>query len=105
MSITQAVSQLAEIEELRGAGTLTPDKTLAIAMSRVGGGDEKERIVSGTLAELLEQPSDIFGEPLHSLVIVGKRLHHLEVEYAETFAVNRESWRNVAENVYGCTLD
>lgn len=74
-------------------------------MSRVGGGDEKERIVSGTLAELLEQPSDIFGEPLHSLVIVGKRLHHLEVEYAETFAVNRESWRNVAENVYGCTLD
>ncbi|KAK7691977.1 diphthine synthase [Cerrena zonata] len=105
MSITQAVSQLAEIEELRGEGILTPEKTLAVAMSRVGGGDERERIVSGTLAELLEQPSDIFGEPLHSLVIVGKRLHHLEVEYAQTFAVNPEAWRNVAKNVYGCSLD
>ena len=105
MSITQAVSQLAEIEELRGAGILAPEKTLAIAMSRVGGGEGRERIVSGTLAELLQQPPEKFGEPLHSLVIVGKRLHHLEVEYAETFAVNAESWRSVARDVYGCALD
>ena len=105
MSITQAVSQLAEIEELRGAGILAPEKTLAIAMSRVGGGESRERIVSGTLAELLQQPPEKFGEPLHSLVIVGKRLHHLEVEYAEAFAVNAESWRSVARDVYGCALD
>ncbi|CAL1711745.1 unnamed protein product [Somion occarium] len=105
MSITQAVSQLIEIEELREGGILTPDKTLAIAMSRVGGSEGQERIVSGTLSELLSQPPEVFGEPLHSLVIVGRRLHHLEVEYAETFAVNRESWRSTARDVYGCALD
>ncbi|TCD69404.1 diphthine synthase [Steccherinum ochraceum] len=44
MSIPQAVSQLIEIEELRQQGILIPEKTLAIAMSRVGGGDH-ERIV------------------------------------------------------------
>ncbi|KAI0343547.1 Diphthine synthase [Trametopsis cervina] len=104
MSITQAVSQLVEIEELRQGGILEPEKTLAIAMSRVGGG-EQERIVSGTLAELLSQPSEAFGEPLHSLVVVGKRVHHLEVEYAESFAVNPENWRAVARDVYGCALE
>ena len=104
MSITQAVSQLAEIEDIRQGDVLSPGKTLAIALSRVGGGQE-ERIVSGTLAELLVQPSDLFGEPLHSLVIVGKRLHHMEVEYAETFAVDPQNWRNVARDVYGCALE
>lgn len=102
MSILQAVSQLLEIEALRKTGTLSPDRTLAIALSRVGGGDEHQRIVSGTLAELASHPSEAYGEPLHSLVIVGKRLHHLEVEYAETTAVNKENWRRVAEEVYGC---
>ena len=105
MSITQAVSQLAEVEESRQGGVLIPENTLAIAVSRVGGGEGRERIVSGTLAELLSQPPEAFGEPLHSLVIVGKRLHHLEVEYAETFAISPENWRNVARTVYGCTLD
>lgn len=104
MSITQAVSQLIEIEEFRQGGILTSDKTLAIALSRVGGGDE-ERIVAGTLAELLDQPVEAFGEPLHSLVIVGKRLHPLESEYAESFAVDKQNWRRVAHDVYGCALE
>ena len=104
MSITQAVSQLIEIEAKRQSGPLSPDSTLAIALSRVGGGPE-ERVIAGTLAELLAQPAEAFGEPLHSLVIVGRRLHHLEVEYAESFAVNKERWREVARGVYGCALD
>ncbi|KAI0698319.1 Diphthine synthase [Cerioporus squamosus] len=104
MSITQAVSQLVEVEESRQSGTLAPDSTLAIALSRVGGGPE-ERVVAGTLAELLAAPPETFGEPLHSLVIVGKRLHHLEVEYAESFALNKATWRDVAQRVYGCALD
>ncbi|KAL6305082.1 tetrapyrrole methylase [Sparassis latifolia] len=104
MSISQAVSQIAEIEDVRQAGILRSDETLAIALSKVGGGDE-ERIVSGTLAELLNQPDSTFGEPLHSLVIVGKRLHHLEVEYAQAFAVNKESWQRVARDVYRCALE
>lgn len=105
MSITQAVSQLVEIEEQRQTGILDPSKTLAIALSRVGGGEGNERIVSGTLEELLKQPGEAFGEPLHSLVIAGRRIHHLEVEYAQTFAVDKENWRKVASQVYGCQLD
>ncbi|GLB37832.1 putative tetrapyrrole (Corrin/Porphyrin) Methylases [Lyophyllum shimeji] len=105
MSIPLAVRQLVEIETIRSAGILDPDKTLAIALSRVGGGDEHQRIVAGTLNELLNHPVEAYGEPLHSLVIVGRRLHHLEVEYAEDFAINRNTWRAVAQDVYGCSLD
>lgn len=104
MSIPTAISQLLSTEETRQQDVLNPAATLAIALSRVGGGDE-ERIVAGTLQELLAQPAEAFGQPLHSLVIVGKRIHHLEVEYAETFAVDRQSWRKVAREVYGCALD
>ncbi|EPT02455.1 hypothetical protein FOMPIDRAFT_1118258 [Fomitopsis schrenkii] len=104
MSIPQAASQITEIEALRGEGILRPETTLAVALSRLGGGED-QRIVCGTLEELLAQPADVFGEPLHSLVIVGKRLHHLEVEYAEEYAVNKETWRSVAQSVYRCTLD
>src|SRR5688572_25079314 len=86
MSIPTAVAQLIETEEARKEGILDPDRTLAIALSRVGGGDENERIVAGSLSELATHPPDAFGKPLHSLVIVGKRLHPLEVEYAEGFA-------------------
>ncbi|KAI0261278.1 Diphthine synthase [Gloeopeniophorella convolvens] len=105
MSIPQAVSQLADVEETRRAGVLVPERTLAIALSRVGGGPENERIVCGTLAELAEQPLEVFGKPLHSLVIVGRRLHHLEAEYASTFAVDSTTWRDVAQSVYGCNFD
>ncbi|EPQ55226.1 Diphthine synthase [Gloeophyllum trabeum ATCC 11539] len=105
MSIPQAVSQLIEVEEKRQAGILSPETTLAVAVSRVGGGPGNERIVAGTLSELSAQPAEAFGEPLHSLVIVGKRVHPLEIEYAQEFAVSRESWRNVATKIYACNLD
>lgn len=104
MSIPRAVNQLLEIESIRKAGILDADRTLAVALSRVGGGDD-QRIVAGTLADLANSPEESFGEPLHSLIVVGRRLHHLEVEYAEDFAVDRERWRNVASTVYGCALD
>jgi diphthine synthase len=105
MSIPLAVSQLIEVEHSRQSGTLSPDSTLAVALSRVGGGEGHQRIVAGTLTEFSRQPPEIFGEPLHSLVIVGKRLHHLEVEYAQEFAINKDSWRKVAKEMYGCALD
>jgi diphthine methyl ester synthase len=105
MSIPQAVAQLAEVESIRRDGVLVPDQTLAIALSRVGGGLDNERIVAGTLAQLREQPPDVFGEPLHSLVIVGRRLHHLEAEYSAGFAVDATAWREVAQKVYGCNFD
>jgi diphthine synthase len=119
MSITTAVQQLVEIEEKRGEGALSPDTTLAIALARVGGvpdttstgnladhsGAAGQTIVAGTLSELLKHPEDAFGPPLHSLVLVGKRLHHLEVEYAEAYAIDRENWRRVAQDEYKCALD
>ncbi|KAF9445309.1 Diphthine synthase [Macrolepiota fuliginosa MF-IS2] len=105
MSIPLAVSQLIEVEQSRLSGTLSPDTTLAIALSRVGGGNGHQRIVAGTLTELSQQPTEVFGDPLHTLVIVGKRLHHLEVDYAQEFAVDKHNWRKVAKEVYGCALD
>ncbi|KIJ15563.1 hypothetical protein PAXINDRAFT_77295 [Paxillus involutus ATCC 200175] len=105
MSIPQAVSQLLEIESLRDEKVLSPSSTLGIALSRVGGDASSQRIVCGTLEELSQQPTQVFGEPLHSLVIVGKRLHHLEVDYAQEYAVNKETWRQVASKAYGCALE
>ena len=104
MTISQAVSQLLEIEELRNTGILSPNQTLGIAMSRVGGG-ERQRTICGTLAELVSHPSEAFGEPLHSLIIVGKRLHPLEVEYAGYFAIDKQRWQEVAKTAYGCDID
>jgi diphthine methyl ester synthase len=103
MSVPQAISQLLETESVRQEGVLSPSRTLAIALSQVGGGD-RERIVCGTLAELHSLSDDAFGSPLHSVVIVGKRLHHLEVEFAEEWAVNRSTWRETARDIYGCPL-
>lgn len=93
-----AVSQLIETESLRHTSTLSPDTTLAIALSCVGGGRDNKNIVSGILTDLVDHAEDAFEDPLHSLVIVGKRLHRLEVEYAQ-------DWRNTAKQVYGCALD
>lgn len=131
MTIPQAVSQLLEIEKLRGEGVLDPEKTLAVAVGRVGGFDS-ERILAGPLSSFLHADPSAFGPPLHSLIIVGKRLHHLEVEYGEMFAEKlgeaiaiarrdseevseetrkegrkqgRERWRKVSQDVYGVALD
>lgn len=75
--------------------------TLAMTLSRVG--TSTQRIISGTLEELSKLDEDDFGGPLHSMVIVGKRLHPLELEYAGMFAVNGEQgdWWKVGKEVYG----
>ncbi|KAG9312214.1 diphthine synthase isoform b [Chiua virens] len=102
MSIPQAISQLLEIESHRDQKVLSPETTLAIALSRVGGDPDDQRIVSGTLEELLQQPLEVFEEPLHSLVI---GLYHLEDKYAQQYAINRETWRRVASQDYCCALE
>jgi diphthine synthase len=85
MSIPTAINQLIEIESMRQTGIL-------------------QRLVCGTLAELAVVPEERFGEPLHSLVIVGKRLHPLEVDFAGEWAVDESSWREVARTHYGCGI-
>ncbi|CAO1631864.1 unnamed protein product [Parajaminaea phylloscopi] len=42
-----------------------------------------------------------FGLPLHSLVIVGSRLHEMERDYAALWKVG-DGWERVARDVYGC---
>ena len=117
MSVPTALEQMREVENERKEGTLDPHKTLLIALSRMGAHPPQpssssspsfdgERIVAGTLHDLLSVPVDdrprVFGPPLHSLIVVGKRLHVLEAEFAETFAVDQQNWRRVAREVYGC---
>jgi len=121
MSIPTALEQMKEVEEEVGEGILDPKKTLVIALSRMGAHPPRssstsddhasydgERIVSGTLDDLLSVPPEdhqrVFGSPLHSVIVVGKRLHVLEAEFAEAFAMNKENWRRVAKDEYGVAL-
>jgi diphthine methyl ester synthase len=85
MSISTACEQLLEIEEEKGSGISTPDK-LAVGLARVGADDET--IIAGTLEELRHVD---FGGPLHSLIIVGRHIHELEVEYLRGFVVNEKA--------------
>lgn len=80
---------------------MPPSQTLAISLSRVG--TPSQRLISGTLSELAALDEEEFGGPLHSVVIVGKRLHPLELEYAGKFAVGGEQgdWWKVGKEVYG----
>lgn len=80
---------------------MPPSQTLAISLSRVG--TPSQRLISGTLSELAALDEEEFGGPLHSVVIVGKRLHPLELEYAGKFAVGGENgdWWRVGKEVYG----
>lgn len=84
-----------------GPTLMDPEKTLAMSLSRIG--TPSQKIISGTIAELARLSLEDYGEPLHSIVIAGKRLHPLEVEFAGRWCVGGESgdWWRVAKDVYG----
>jgi len=90
MTVNQAVEQLLEVEEKRQGG-LTTKTTIGVGLSRVGSDDQQ--VVAGTLEELLTVD---FGQPLHSFVLPGK-MHILEAEMLETFAINKETFKQYAE--------
>ena len=87
MSIAQCCQQLLEIEEARGTEAYTPN-TPAVAISRLGAANQKFK--AGTIKELAEYDA---GEPLHSLVILGRRCHELELEYLLEFTDDREKFK------------
>jgi diphthine synthase len=95
MTVAQCASQMLETEEERQEGVYGPD-SLAIGAARVGAPDQK--LVAGTLKELAEVD---MGEPLHSLVLLGKRAHDLEKDYIQQFAVNEESFNASWKQGYG----
>jgi len=78
---------------------LSPSRTLALALSRVG--TPHQKIKSGTLSDLANLSAEDFGPPLHSLVIVGSRLHPMEAQYAGRWAVEGGGWEKTAKDVYG----
>ncbi|GAA6059876.1 hypothetical protein JCM10212_007081 [Sporobolomyces blumeae] len=80
------------------AESLDPSTTLAISLSRVG--DPSQTFVSGTLAEFATLDEDRFGGPLHSFVIVGRRFHALERDFAKRWAVDQNEWDRVSNEVY-----
>lgn len=99
MSPATAIEQIASLLPSDEAPSLMPSETLAIAISRVG--SETQKIIAGTLEELAALPETAFGSPLHSMIIVGKRLHPVERDFTVQFAVNKESWLEGCKR-YGC---
>ena len=97
MTVGQCASQMLEVEEERGEGVYGPD-SLAIGAARVGGKEEK--YVSGTLKQLCDA-DEALGPPLHSLVLLGRRGHELERDYAREFAVDKDVWDNIWASDYG----
>ncbi|KAJ2441204.1 diphthine synthase [Coemansia sp. RSA 2424] len=95
MTVNEAIEQLLEVEEKRQEKAYTGD-TLAVGVSRVGSDDQI--IKAGTLRQLLDVD---FGQPLHSLVIVGHRLHLLEAEVLRENAVDLEGLNVVLRRDYG----
>ena len=86
MTINQAAEQLLEIEENRQEGLCTPD-TLAIGCARIG--TATQQIVAGSLEELVDVD---FGGPLHSLVLVGSKMHHMEADFIREYAVDKSKF-------------
>ena len=147
MLIPQLIAQLLAAAREHRVDFLDADRTLAVALCRMGAEDSGTRrgefVCAGTLAELLactapdaaQQAADaaeddafeaqnplasekdfdqlrearaarraieFWGAPLHSLVIVGRRLHPLEVAYGRALALPGSRWEHVARDVYGC---
>lgn len=96
MSIETAAEQLLEIEELRKENAYGPG-TPCIAVSRLG--SPRQTIRADTMQNLVDYES---GEPLHSLVILGNKVHDLETDFIAEFTpdanVLRKAIKDDSEN-------
>ena len=81
MTAAQCVCQMLEVAEGRHFEAYGPD-SLAVAVARLGAQDQK--IAAGTLQQLTEVD---MGPPLHSLILLGSRVHDLERDFIQGFAV------------------
>ncbi|KAI1073484.1 Diphthine synthase [Whalleya microplaca] len=97
MTVGQCAQQMLEVEEDKKEGVYGPD-SLAIGAARVGGRTEK--FVAGTLKQLCDT-DEALGPPLHSLVLLGRRAHELERDYAREFAVDKGVWDTIWAKDYG----
>lgn len=95
MTVAECAAQMLEIEEERKEGVYG-EGGLGVGVARVGSSEQK--IVCGTLGELRE--CDL-GGPLHSLVLVGARVHELEKEVLREWAVDGGTFEKAWEKVEG----
>ncbi|SPJ82450.1 probable methyltransferase DPH5 [Fusarium torulosum] len=100
MTVGQCAQQMLEIEDERKEAVYTKD-SLAIGAARVGG--KTEKFVAGTLEELCSTDEEL-GPPLHSLVLLGRRTHELELDYVRQFAVDKEKFERLWNAEYGKQL-
>lgn len=91
MDIATAAQQLLEIEEARGEQAYTPN-TPCVAVSRLG--SPTQTFKAGTLKELAEYDA---GEPLHSLIMLGRQVHDLELEYMDQFCDDKDAFRKYVQ--------
>ena len=99
MSPAVALEQTMSLLEAGEAPSLIKPETLCITVSRVGSTSQK--LIAGTLKELSELPEEAFGGPLHSMVIVGSRLHPMERDFGAQYAVNQETWKTQCNRYCG----
>ena len=86
MTSAQCARQMLEIAQEKSDDAYGPN-SLAVAIARLGAHDQT--FVSGTLQELTEVD---MGPPLHSLILLGNRVHDLEWVFTREFAVRPESF-------------
>jgi len=101
MTVSECAQQMLDVArdikaDQEGQGSSTSccsPTTLVVGVARLG--TDSQRIVSGTLEQLAEID---LGEPLHSLVVVGRKCHELERDFVREFAVDKVSWDEVWQN-------
>lgn len=91
MNIETAASQLLQVEEMRNEQAYTPD-TPCVAVSRLGSPEQTFKAAS--LKQLSEYES---GEPLHSLIILGRQVHDLELEFLYEFVDDKANFKALVE--------
>lgn len=87
MSIATAAEQMLEIEEKRNQKAYSAN-TPCIGVSRLGSPTQAFR--ADTLGELVNYDC---GEPLHSLIILGNKVHELETDFIADFSPDQERLR------------
>ena len=94
MTVAQCASQMLEVEEEKGEG-ICGGKNLAVGVARVGAKDQE--VAAGTLEELSNVD---MGEPLHSLVLLGRKTHYLERDFLRDFAIDRNRFDTAWNELY-----
>lgn len=92
MSIETAAEQLLEIEDLRKENAYGPE-TPCIAVSRLG--SPRQTLRADTLRNLVDYES---GGPLHSLVILGNKVHDLETDFIVEFTPDADALRKAIKD-------